>query len=49
MSVTGRDVRFVDTAYTGDPNAAVRPPVTLEHAVDQVSRILTNAIRLSEA
>ena len=27
MSVTGRDVRFVDDAYTGDPDAAVGPPV----------------------
>jgi acyl-CoA thioesterase II len=27
MSVTGRDVRFVDGAYTGDPNAPVGPPV----------------------
>ena len=27
MSVTGRDVRFVDGAYTGDPNAPVAPPV----------------------
>jgi acyl-CoA thioesterase II len=27
MSVTGRDVRFVDNAYTGDPNAPVGPPV----------------------
>lgn len=27
MSVTGRDVRFVDAAYTGDPNAPVGPPV----------------------
>jgi len=26
MSVTGRDVRFVDAAYTGDPNAPVGPP-----------------------
>src|SRR5262245_39134983 len=26
MSVTGRDVRFVDGAYTGDPNAPVGPP-----------------------
>ena len=27
MSVTGRDVRFVDAAYTGDPNAPLGPPV----------------------
>ena len=27
MSVTGRDVRFVDGAYTGDPDAPVGPPV----------------------
>ena len=27
MSVTGRDVRFVDDAYTGDPDAPVGPPV----------------------
>jgi acyl-CoA thioesterase len=27
MSVTGRDVRFVDAAYTGDPNAPAGPPV----------------------
>ena len=27
MSVTGREVRFVDAAYTGDPNAPVGPPV----------------------
>lgn len=27
MSVTGRDIRFVDNAYTGDPNAPVGPPV----------------------
>ncbi len=27
MSVTGRDVRFVDAAYTGDPGAPVGPPV----------------------
>jgi acyl-CoA thioesterase len=27
MSVTGRDVRFVDGAYTGDPNAPIGPPV----------------------
>jgi acyl-CoA thioesterase len=27
MSVTGRDVRFVDDAYTGDPEAPVGPPV----------------------
>jgi acyl-CoA thioesterase-2 len=27
MSVTGRDVRFVDGAYTGDPNAPNGPPV----------------------
>jgi acyl-CoA thioesterase len=27
MSVIGRDVRFVDGAYTGDPNAPVGPPV----------------------
>jgi acyl-CoA thioesterase II len=27
MSVTGRDVRFVDAAYTGDPNAPIGPPV----------------------
>jgi acyl-CoA thioesterase-2 len=27
MSVTGRDVRFVDNAYTGDPDAPVGPPV----------------------
>lgn len=26
MSVTSRDVRFVDGAYTGDPNAPVGPP-----------------------
>jgi len=26
MSVTGRDVRFVDAAYTGDPDAPVGPP-----------------------
>ena len=26
MSVTGRDVRFVDGAYTGDPHAPVGPP-----------------------
>lgn len=25
--VTGRDVRFVDGAYTGDPDAAVGPPI----------------------
>jgi acyl-CoA thioesterase II len=27
MSVTGRDVRIVDGAYTGDPDAPVGPPV----------------------
>ena len=27
MAVTGRDVRFVDGAYTRDPNAPVGPPV----------------------
>ena len=27
MSVTGREVRFVDAAYTGDPNAPIGPPV----------------------
>ena len=27
MSVTGRDVRVVDGAYTGDPNAPAGPPV----------------------
>jgi acyl-CoA thioesterase-2 len=27
MSVTGRDVRFADGAYTGDPNAPIGPPV----------------------
>jgi acyl-CoA thioesterase-2 len=27
MAVTGRDVRFVDGAYTGDPDAPVGPPV----------------------
>jgi acyl-CoA thioesterase II len=27
MSVTGRDVRFVDAAYTGDPGAPIGPPV----------------------
>jgi acyl-CoA thioesterase-2 len=27
MSVTGRDVRFVDGAYTGDPNAPIGPPL----------------------
>jgi acyl-CoA thioesterase len=27
MSVTGRDVRIVDDAYTGDPDAPVGPPV----------------------
>ncbi len=27
MSVTGRDVRVVDGAYTDDPDAAVGPPV----------------------
>jgi acyl-CoA thioesterase len=27
MAVTGRDVRVVDGAYTGDPDAAVGPPV----------------------
>jgi len=27
MSVTSRDVRFVDAAYTSDPNAPVGPPV----------------------
>jgi acyl-CoA thioesterase II len=27
MAVTGRDVRFVDAAYTGDPDAPVGPPV----------------------
>jgi acyl-CoA thioesterase len=27
MAVTGRDVRFVDAAYTGDPEAPVGPPV----------------------
>jgi acyl-CoA thioesterase len=27
MSVTGRDVRFADAAYTGDPNAPIGPPV----------------------
>ena len=27
MSVTGRDIRFVDSAYTGDPNAPIGPPV----------------------
>ncbi|HTU59839.1 MAG TPA: acyl-CoA thioesterase domain-containing protein, partial [Polyangiales bacterium] len=26
MSLTGRDLRFVDNAYTGDPNAPVGPP-----------------------
>jgi acyl-CoA thioesterase len=26
MSVTGRDLRFVDNAYTGDPEAPVGPP-----------------------
>jgi len=26
MSVTGRDLRFVDDAYTGDPDAPVGPP-----------------------
>lgn len=26
MAVTGRDVRFVDGAYTGDPNTPVGPP-----------------------
>jgi acyl-CoA thioesterase len=26
MSVTGRDIRFVDNAYTGDPDAPVGPP-----------------------
>lgn len=26
MSVTGRDLRFVDNAYTGDPDAPVGPP-----------------------
>jgi acyl-CoA thioesterase-2 len=26
MSVTGRDIRFVDGAYTGDPDAPVGPP-----------------------
>jgi acyl-CoA thioesterase len=27
MSVTGRDIRVVDAAYTGDPDAPVGPPV----------------------
>jgi acyl-CoA thioesterase len=27
MSVTGRDIRFVDDAYTGDPDAPVGPPI----------------------
>ncbi len=27
MMVTGRDLRFVDAAYTGDPDAPVGPPV----------------------
>jgi acyl-CoA thioesterase-2 len=27
MSMTGRDIRFVDDAYTGDPSAPVGPPV----------------------
>ena len=27
MAVTGRDVRFVDGAYTGDPDAPVGPPL----------------------
>jgi acyl-CoA thioesterase II len=27
MSVTGRDIRIVDDAYTGDPDAPVGPPV----------------------
>jgi acyl-CoA thioesterase len=27
MSVTGRDLRIVDDAYTGDPDAALGPPV----------------------
>jgi acyl-CoA thioesterase-2 len=27
MSVTSRDIRFVDGAYTGDPNAPIGPPV----------------------
>lgn len=27
MAVTGRDLRFVDDAYTGDPDAPVGPPV----------------------
>ena len=27
MSVTGRDIRFVDGAYTGDPDAPAGPPV----------------------
>jgi acyl-CoA thioesterase-2 len=27
MSVTGRDIRFVDNAYTGDPDAPLGPPV----------------------
>jgi acyl-CoA thioesterase len=27
MSVTGRDLRIVDGAYTGDPDAAAGPPV----------------------
>lgn len=27
MGVTGRELRFVDGAYTGDPDAAVGPPV----------------------
>jgi acyl-CoA thioesterase II len=27
MGVTGRDVRFVDGAYTGDPNAPAGPPL----------------------
>jgi acyl-CoA thioesterase-2 len=27
MSMTGRDIRFVDGAYTGDPNAPVGPPL----------------------
>jgi acyl-CoA thioesterase-2 len=27
MSVTGRDIRIVDGAYTGDPDAPVGPPV----------------------
>lgn len=26
MSLTGRDIRFVDNAYTGDPDAPVGPP-----------------------